>query len=79
MIDESNKRDCNCRNKNNLPLDGKCLTKCIVFEATVATVNNSYVYFGLADTIIVGTIITRSRFAQEGTNMIPNYQNIYGL
>ena len=26
---------CNCRQKNNCPLDGKCLTKCVVYKATV--------------------------------------------
>ena len=46
---ETEKRECNCRNKSNCPLDGKCLSECIVYEATVTTINNHNVYFGLAD------------------------------
>ena len=45
----TNKRDCNCRNKNSYPLDGKCLVECIVYEATVSTKNQTNSYFGLAE------------------------------
>ena len=33
---------CNCRQKSSCPLDGKCLTKCVVYKATVSetTSNN---------------------------------------
>ena len=33
---------CNCRQKSSCPLDGKCLTKCVVYKATVTetTSNN---------------------------------------
>ena len=27
---------CNCRQKSSCPLDGKCLTKCVVYKATVS-------------------------------------------
>ena len=38
----------NCRQKNSCPLDGKCLTKCIVYKATVTepTSNNQETYIG---------------------------------
>ena len=45
----TNKRDCNYRNKNSCPLDGKCLVECIVYEATVSTTNQTNTYFGLAE------------------------------
>ena len=45
----TNKRDCNCRNKNSFPLDGKCLVECIVYEATNSTTNQTKTYFGLAE------------------------------
>ena len=45
----ANKRDCNYRNKNSCPLDGKCLVECIVYEATVSTTNQTNTYFGLAE------------------------------
>jgi len=28
-------RECNCRSNTGCPLDGKCLTKCIIYQATV--------------------------------------------
>ena len=43
---------CNCRQKNNsCPLDGKCLTKCVVYKATVTetTSNNQETYIGLTE------------------------------
>ena len=46
---ETNKRACNCRTKDNCPLDGKCLSECIVYEATVLSTNQTKVYFGTAE------------------------------
>ena len=43
---------CNCRQKkNSFPLDGKCLTKCVVCKATVTktTSNNQETYIGLTE------------------------------
>ena len=42
---------CNCRQKNSCPLDGKCLTKCVVYKATVTetTSNNQETYIGLTE------------------------------
>ena len=34
---ENISRDCNCRVKNNCPLEGKCQTKSVVYKATVTT------------------------------------------
>ena len=45
----TNKKDCNCRNKDNWPLDGKYLVGCIVYEATVSTTNQINTYFGSAE------------------------------
>ena len=45
----TNKKDCDCRNNNSCPLDGKCLVACIVYEATVLTANQTNIYFGSAD------------------------------
>ena len=39
------KKDCNCRNKDNCPLDGKSLVGCIVYEAAVSTTNQTNTYF----------------------------------
>ena len=42
----TNKKDFNCRNNDNCPLDGKCSVECAVYEATVSTTNQSITYFG---------------------------------
>jgi hypothetical protein len=41
---------CNCRQENNCPLDGKCLSKNVVYQATVKSENNSETYVGIAET-----------------------------
>ena len=38
---------CNCRNKDNCPLPGKCTTQNVIYEATVTTPSNSKKYIGL--------------------------------
>ena len=40
---------CNCRNKENCPLDGKCLQTCIVYKADVITNKDSHIYYGASD------------------------------
>ena len=44
-------RLCNCRQKNSCPLDCKCLTKCVVYKATVTETasNNQETYIGLTE------------------------------
>ena len=43
---------CNCRNKNECPLDGECQTPKVIYRADVTNSSNSEhkFYFGLADT-----------------------------
>ena len=45
----THKKDCDCRNKNNCPLDRKCVVECIIYEATVSTKNRTNTYFGSAE------------------------------
>ena len=47
--EHSEKRSCNCRVKDNCPLDGKCLHECIVYQANVVTNNECKEYFGTAE------------------------------
>ncbi|KAL9983795.1 hypothetical protein ACROYT_G006025 [Oculina patagonica] len=54
ILNESNaassEKKCNCRNKNLCPLDGTCLTKNIIYEATVTTTSgNSRTYIGMTE------------------------------
>ena len=44
---------CNCRNKNNCPLDGKCFTPNIIYEAQIKSNQPNYkqkIYIGTAET-----------------------------
>lgn len=41
---------CNCRNKNDCPLEGECLQKEIVYQATVTTNEKKETYVGLTAT-----------------------------
>ena len=44
------KRTCNCRQPQNCPLGGMCLTECIVYKATVSAPNRpTRVYHGLTE------------------------------
>ena len=47
--EHSEKRSCNCRVKDSCSLDGKCLDKCIVYEANVVTNNECKEYSGTAE------------------------------
>ena len=45
--------DCNCRNRSNCPLDGKCLTPNIICEAQITSNQPNYkqkIYIGTAET-----------------------------
>ena len=42
-------RSCNCRNKENCPLDGSCLKTCIVYRADVIKHNGTHIYYGASD------------------------------
>ena len=38
---------CNCRNKNNCPMPGKCLTPSLIYQALVETPSGNETYIGL--------------------------------
>ena len=43
-------RSCNCRKKDQGPIDNQCLTKGIVYQATVTSSEGNESYVGLTDT-----------------------------
>ena len=49
---EEAKRECNCRNKEACPMDNRCLTENIIYEAEVKNLENNEVksYIGLCST-----------------------------
>ena len=42
-------RPCNCRDKSECPMDGKCLSKSIVYKAEVESNNNKRIYYGISE------------------------------
>ena len=49
-VQDDNVKTCNCRNKNDCPLQGECLQKEIVYQATVTTREEKETYVGLTAT-----------------------------
>ena len=42
-------KECNCRNKNNCPLDGNCNAREVVYEATVQSAAGPKIYIGISE------------------------------
>ena len=40
---------CNCRSKPNCPLNGECLTQCLIYKATSTTSSSSFAYYGTSE------------------------------
>ena len=40
---------CNCRNKDNCPLDGECLIPNIIYYADITIDNNHKFYYGMSE------------------------------
>ena len=50
LAENEKQYECNCRNKDECPLDNKCLTPRVIYEADVITLNTSRkFYIGLSD------------------------------
>ena len=47
---ETETRTCNCRKKDSCPLEGKCLSKEIIYKAEVKTQSSANVYYGVCAT-----------------------------
>ena len=48
-VNQNQIRPCNCREKSECPMDGKCLSKCIVYKAEVESNNNTRIYYGISE------------------------------
>ena len=40
----STTKTCNCRRKTDCPMDGNCLSECLIYKASVSTTTNKYYY-----------------------------------
>ena len=38
----STTKTCNCRRKTDCPMDGNCLSECLIYKASVITIANRY-------------------------------------
>jgi len=45
----SDNKTCNCRNSINCPLNGNCLQKTVIYQATVNSINSKETYVGLTE------------------------------
>ena len=49
-IIDPNRKTCNCRQPTKCPLDGNCLSSCIIYKATVSLEKEQVAYIGLTST-----------------------------
>ena len=82
---EANGKKRNGRNKNNCPLDNKCLINRIVYKAEIETNNDidelsTKVYFGISKTEFKSRYNNHKCHSETGhTKMIPNFRNTFGV
>ena len=76
----TSRNQCNCKNKNDCPLDGNCQTTDIIYECTVSTtVDQDKIYLGTAEgDFKKDIIIIRHHSKTEKRRMTPPSRNMYG-
>ena len=62
-------KTCNCRNKDLCPLQGKCLTTNVIYNAEVTSLDKTMIYIGLTD---------RNPPSSSGTTTISNLSDTKG-
>ena len=62
-------KTCNCRKRDQLPLENNCLSKGIVYQATVTSEGGNETYIGITDTEI------KSRFRNHKQSFEKKYAN----
>ena len=65
-VDDNASKKCNCRDRGNCPLNGKCLSQGIIYQAIVTTDNNTSTYVGL----------TGGPFKSRYHNHIKSFKNL---
>ena len=69
-------RLCNCRNKENCPLDSKCLQTCTVYKADVIQIRTVISTMVLVmENLNLGIITTQIHFTIDITNKTQNFQS----
>ena len=75
---QTNEKECNCRKKDQCPLDGKFLTQNVVYQATVSTQSSSETYVGLATNFKDVTETTQHLFDIKARETKLNCYNTFG-
>ena len=57
-------RHCNCRNPVECPLDNKCLEECLIYEASVSSVEGCKKYLGSTETSF------KARYTQHKASLV---------
>ena len=79
----TNAKLCNCRDKNECPLGGKCLTSSVVYQAAITTKDTAHQtknYIGVTAGPFKkdSTTTTRNRLTTTATEKKLNFQNTLG-
>ena len=69
-VPQTEKRECNCTKNNPCPLDGKCLTENLIYQATVTQADQTTnCYIGLTSTTFKARLGThKNSFKDEDVN-----------
>ena len=71
---------CSCKDKTCCPLDGKCLTKNVIYEAQVVTGNRTKIYIGSTGNDFKSRYYThKSSLKHRGSNETELSKFIWGL
>ena len=70
---------CNCRKKNECPLEGQCLQTNVVYQATVTSEASTESYVGLATNFKNATETTTHPFGTATKETKLNFRNTFGL
>ena len=67
---------CNCHKKTGCPMDGNCLSECLIYKASVSTTNKSY--YGTCENTFKEHEITRNVLLEINLlKRILNYPSMY--
>ena len=64
---------CNCRNKDNCPLHGECLTPTIIYHADITTDNDHKFYYGILETTFKHRHNNHTRDLQQHATELAKY------
>ena len=74
----STTKTCNCRRKTDCPVDGNCLSECLIYKASASTSNNKY-YYGTSENTFKERYNNHNCFCRNmSREKSLNYPSTYG-